>query len=132
MTVAAPATAADCTGSLTVYGKNSTGELPVYYSTASGGTNCAKMTHLGSTYGVSSQTSVGIVKCTQTSMSASCTVSGTWATDSGSYAYYAGPVTRTSTNGKCVAARGKHAGLDWSTRVNGAGSYNSPAAVSCG
>lgn len=110
--VAAPASAA-CPGGLGFRQATSTGELVVYYSTASGGTNCAQTNHLGSAYGVTSLTEVGIVKCTQSA--APCIYAGAPASDTGYYAYYAGPVSVFSTNGKCIYAYGYNASISYNT-----------------
>lgn len=107
-TAAAGMATAACAGSLGYREASSTGELVVYYSSASGGTNCAQMNHLGSTYGVSSWTGVSITLCTETSSGSSCTYGGQRDVDDGNFAYYAGPVKVTITNGKCIAAEGIH------------------------
>ncbi|OUZ10249.1 hypothetical protein BHE97_07790 [Aeromicrobium sp. PE09-221] len=118
---ATPASAA-CPGSLGYRDKTSVGELVAYYSSGSGGTNCPQMNHLGTTYGVSSWTEVWLSKCTQTSPAYRCLISGVSTSDTGNYAYYAGPVYKYSTNGKCIATTGKHKGVI----------YGSIAAIMCG
>lgn len=124
--MASPASAA-CPGSLVYRDANSVGELVVYYSTAASGTNCAQTNHLGSAYGVASDTLVVIYRCSQASPSNTCTVTGGGSPDQANYAYYAGPVSVTGTVNRCVRAIG---GI-----VSGGNSYiyeTSPKATACG
>ncbi|KAF3466611.1 hypothetical protein [Streptomyces sp. Tu 3180] len=67
------------------------GQSRLYYSPASGGTNCAVLL-AKKYYGTSHYMEVGI----------SISGSGNTELDSGAYSYYAGPVTVTSTNGHCI------------------------------
>ncbi|MDQ3577711.1 MAG: hypothetical protein M3443_08965, partial [Actinomycetota bacterium] len=73
----ADASAASCGGSLVgryplAYGGSTIGELAVYYN-GSTGQNCARMNHLGPTYGVTLRTVVFIMACRETSPSSVCT-----------------------------------------------------------
>ena len=144
VTGAAPATADasitanGCSGSLVAYGANSIGELAIYYSSASSGTNCATTDRLGNAYGSSGTTSVWLVKCTQTSPASTCTYSGTYSpvSQTGTYSYYAGHVSVTGTANRCIGAKGdvyygSSHGTYW-TKTSSGGSYSSPAAVRCG
>lgn len=98
------------------------GEFVVYYSSGSGGTNCARMNHLGSCYGATSWTEVWLLKYKETRPSLSCTVAGPAVKDRGNYAYYAGSVYQYNTNGKCVDGWGVHLGLR----------YDTPSTIMCG
>jgi hypothetical protein len=105
----APAQAADCGGNLifrqrALYNGAAVGELVVYYN-ASTGNNCARFNHLGSAYGVSASTTVILTKCSTTNPGNGCGTALVIAADSGSYAYYAGPVSVHAPN-NCVTAEG--------------------------
>lgn len=109
-----PATAADnmpgsppssCSGSLlsgfpiTKTSGSKTLKLYVYYSSASGGTNCAIVRKSGSWYGQSTDLKVYVWKTTSGKYAA-------WpnaAYDRGNYQYYAGAAYITGTNGKCIS-----------------------------
>ena len=87
------------------------GELTIFYNSSNGGTNSACFYHRGAAYGKSAYTSVSIVRCTQTSgENQACTPATSADTDSGNFAYYAGPVGVTGTANYCVAASGF---IDW-------------------
>ncbi|HVK24032.1 MAG TPA: hypothetical protein VM677_21980 [Actinokineospora sp.] len=96
--------ATNCSGSIIGRTANSIGELVVYYN-ASTGYNCARMNHLGASYGVAASTSVDISKCTGTTKSnpGTCTVVQS---SQGSFSYYAGPVSTYAPN-NCIRAWGE-------------------------
>ena len=123
---AGSASAVSCPGSLVKDYGDSVSELVVYYSGASGGTNCAGMNHLGAAYGQSLLTSVDLWTCSNTSPSATCNTTG-HKYDQGYYAYYAGPVTFTGTAGRCIAAVG-----DMDRNGNSHAFTTSPFATACG
>lgn len=79
------------------------GELVVYYNSSTG-KNCARMNHLGPTYGVTDGTYVLLKRCANGTGPDVC-----WAEDEkyslGDYAYYAGPVEIYAPN-NCVGAQG--------------------------
>ena len=83
-------------------------ELAVYYD-ASSGNNCARVNHLGASYGRSSTTEVQIARCGSTKPSQACYTHAPYPSDSGNYAYYAGPVSVNAPS-NCVVASGV---LNW-------------------
>lgn len=108
--VSTPAQAASCSGSITdvFNAPDGSGQLVIFYSSASGGTNTACMIHLGSYYGKAAPTSVRIGRCTTNSgpEGAGCTVDKWSSWDSGNYKYYAGPRSVTGAAHRCVVAEG--------------------------
>ncbi|MFD7957015.1 hypothetical protein ACFV4X_26420 [Streptomyces ardesiacus] len=108
----AATTAISCSGTITASytvsypGDGVVGELVVYYNTSSGGTNSACLHHRGKSYGVSSETTVFIDKCSQTSGEGRTCTQISQDYDSGNYAYYAGPVGVTGTANNCVSVHG--------------------------
>ncbi|AOS62658.1 hypothetical protein [Actinoalloteichus hymeniacidonis] len=109
-----PETAAvSCSGHIT-YSRthpSGLGELVIYYNSSNGGTNSACFYHRGAAYGVPANTSVQIVRCTQTSGEGqACTADQTSRRDTGNFSFYAGPVGVTGTAARCVAAAGY---IDW-------------------
>ncbi|WP_371597561.1 hypothetical protein [Streptomyces sp. NBC_00564] len=109
---APPAQAADygCSGSLietlsvkTLDGTKY-GELKVYYSSANGGTNCAVTvdTRFSGTF---KHMDAWVARCATNSTVSLCN----WDKadpDSGTYQYYAGPVSITQTASRCIRAEG--------------------------
>ncbi|HTI15218.1 MAG TPA: hypothetical protein VL461_11730 [Dictyobacter sp.] len=100
------------------------GYLNIYYN-SSNGYNCAETTSASATYGVSKFMFVDLFVCKQTSASSNCDLLGTSKpyddTDSGSYAYYAGPVGVYG-KGHCIGA---------SAQIEGA-AINTGGASHCG
>lgn len=96
-TVSTASAASGCPGSLvgTYYLKQTNGTVMstarVYYSSANGGTNCVTNT-AGLYYGKVTQLSATIERNNLTGRKS----------DMGDYRYYAGPVTVTGTNGRCI------------------------------
>jgi hypothetical protein len=83
------------------------GRIRLYYSSASGGTNCAVMvsTTAGG-YGVDgTYLSVHLRRCAQTVPGSTCTVTAE-KREAWYFIYYAGPVKVTSTAGRCVWVTG--------------------------
>lgn len=120
--------AANCSGSIVghyplKYNGTTIGELAVYWD---GSRNCARMNHIGPTYGKSLRTTVFIVACRETSPSSRCTYNGSPDTDDGTYSYYAGPVYASAAK-RCIHAAGDiyYAGTKRHVEV-------SPAAAHCG
>lgn len=118
----APATVtSQCTSSLGTLietdpikaGSTTLGALNVYYNSANG-YNCAETTSATATYGVSKYMQAALITCTQTSTSSTCTPRSEndgpyYASDEGSYSYYAGPVG-VNGSGHCIMAFGE---IDW-------------------
>jgi hypothetical protein len=116
-----------CSGTLVAYGHPVTYlEGALYYQSASGGTNCANANHRGAAVGQGANTSITLIKCTQTTPGSTCTRVGNAATDTGYYAYYAGPVKQTGTSGHCVASSGW---IEYGPRQS---IVTSPYALACG
>ncbi|WP_206306989.1 hypothetical protein [Streptomyces sp. F001] len=83
------------------------GELTIYYNSSNGGTNSACFYHRGPSYGVAAHTEVMIMRCAQKSGEGQgCTSTTAPDSDSGNFAYHAGPVGVTGTANYCVAAIG--------------------------
>lgn len=106
------------------------GYLDVYYSTANGGTNCAKTVSSGASYGVPKFMLAKIYRCTGPAGSFCSEGAGGYDQvdqDRGTYRYYAGPVSVTYTSGRCISYAGL---ITWDGVENAAGS--SPRATHCG
>ncbi|MEU4519939.1 hypothetical protein AB0F52_14605 [Amycolatopsis sp. NPDC024027] len=133
--VTLPATASaatSCSGSLidrkvVSYGGADIAELAVYFN-ASTGVNCARMNHLGVTYGHPYRTAVFIVACTETSPASVCDYYGSPDAQDGTYSYYAGPVEVTA-RGRCIHAAGD---IYYPSASNKRHVETSPAASHCG
>lgn len=124
---AATASEPACSGSLVYRAADSVGEMVLYYSSSSDGTNCARTDHLGSTYGVTKYTTIYLAKCVTDTPGPNCTVLGTADQNDGNFAYYAGPVNQYSTNAHCVFAEGR---IYYAPDIR---YYDtSPAATACG
>ncbi|MET7893632.1 hypothetical protein [Streptomyces mirabilis] len=115
--LASPAQAAtSCSGTVTYDGTVSRsgsviGELVIYYNSSNGGTNSACFYHRGVSYGVAADTSIQILRCSQTSGTGNvCNPTASSLDDRGSYSYQAGPVGVTGTASHCVSATG---GIVW-------------------
>jgi hypothetical protein len=111
-TAQAATTAISCSGTITANypvsypGDGVVGNLTVFYNSSNGGTNSACFYHAGKSYGVTSLTFIQIHKCAETSGEGrSCTLRAA-DTDSGDYAYHAGPVGVTGTANNCVMVEG--------------------------
>jgi hypothetical protein len=94
-------------------GSTTLGYLNVYYN-GSNGYNCAETTSATATYGTSKYMQAALITCTQTSPSSTCTPRSEnngpyYASDEGSYSYYAGPVG-VNGSGHCIMAFGE---IDW-------------------
>ncbi|MGV9913389.1 hypothetical protein [Streptomyces tendae] len=92
------------TSSLSGYGV--IGEMIVYYNSSNGGTNSACVYRRGAAEGVASTTYVFIDKCSQTSGEGRTCSPIAQDSDSGSFAYYAGPAGVTGTANNCVSVHG--------------------------
>lgn len=111
LTAPAASAAVSCSGTVTydhtfTYNGNPVVELTVYYNSTNGGTNSACLYHRGAYYGVATPTSVQIHRCAQRNPGSGCDFTASSRTDSGNYAYYAGPVGVTGTANYCVFAEG--------------------------
>jgi hypothetical protein len=112
LTAPAASAAVSCSGTITYdrtyYNSNGNpiAELTIYYNSTNGGTNSACFYHRGPYYGVSRPTSVQIHRCAQRSPGSGCDFTASSRTDSGNYAYHAGPVGVTGTASYCVFAEG--------------------------
>jgi hypothetical protein len=111
--LAAPAASAatSCSGTITYdqtyyINGNPVAELTIYYNSTNGGTNSACLYHRGGYYGVARQTSVQIHRCAQRSPGSGCNITASSRTDTGNFAYQAGPVGVTGTANYCVMAEG--------------------------
>jgi hypothetical protein len=133
--VTLPATASaatNCSGTLidrkvVSYGGADIAELAVYFNTSTG-VNCARMNHLGVTYGQPYRTAVFIVACTETSPAAVCHYYGSPDAQDSTYSYYAGPVDVTA-SGRCIHAAGD---IYYPSASNKRHVETSPAASHCG
>ncbi len=128
--------AATCGGSLIAHNpiKNGSGTVlgyvDVYYSSASGGTNCVRTNSAGPTYGVAKFMLAKVYRCTGGAGSNCSDGSGGFDQrdeDKGTYSYYAGPVSVTGTANRCISYVGL---ITWGGRDYSAGS--SPHATFCG
>jgi hypothetical protein len=111
VTAPAASAAVSCSGTITYreteyYGGNPVAELIIYYNSTNGGTNSACLYHRGAYYGVAKPTAVVIHRCSQRSPGSGCSFTESSRTDSGNFAYYAGPVGVTGTANYCVLAQG--------------------------
>ncbi|WP_370949453.1 hypothetical protein AB5J62_18440 [Amycolatopsis sp. cg5] len=93
---AATEKATECTGSLierltAKYGGGTVAELDIYFNGTTG-VNCARMNHVGVTYGKKYFTMVYIGVCKETSPGPTCTITQN-DSDEGNYTHYAGPVS---------------------------------------
>lgn len=112
--LSAPAHAAtSCSGAVTYRkavsypGDGVVGELVIYYNSTNGGTNSACFYHRGVSSGVSAETYVYIMRCSQKSGEGQrCKIAAPGGSDWGKFAHYAGPVGVTGTAKYCVAAIG--------------------------
>lgn len=100
-----------CSGTLisrtTMYPNGSStaiAELLIYWQSSTG-RNCAVVNHVGASYGVSAPTSVSIERCAETRDVGRCSNATARSGDSGSFKYFAGPVSVYSPT-NCVVARG--------------------------
>ena len=114
LTAPAASAAVSCSGTIiydrTIYsGANPVAELTIYYNSTNGGTNSACVYHRGAYYGVARHTAVQIHRCAERSPGSGCTFTASSPTDSGNYAYQAGPVGVTGTANYCVYAEGEMA-----------------------
>jgi len=109
-------TAGSCSGSLVAtynitHNGSTVGVMDLYYSSASGGTNCLKTRGAGSSYGYSDDKEAILIfsdgDTDPNDFDATALVCHTKPNcDSGDYLYYAGPVKLTNTDGRCVDIMG--------------------------
>lgn len=78
--------------------------LAIYWNAATG-ENCARMNHVGPTYGVRTYTQVGMATCSGRTDS-TCYPFRAEANNEGNFAYYAGPI-KVPARGRCITAAGR-------------------------